>query len=406
MALQETYHDAAAFCGRAFPAGVTLDDFLDRGLKYPQFRRQTAFLLGTFLRRKKFLDGVIGVMCRKLPPRDTFILMEIALAQMFFASGVEAEKAAFVAVELASARHKALVNAVLRRALAEWREGKWRTTDAPEDVLPPSVLQSWRKTFSGEELASLAKSFLTLPDFTFRSVGGALGEASAALPGAESIASPAGSWHFYRTSAPAAVIESSLLAKGKIYIQDPATVAAVGLLSGSEEIHTMLDLCAAPGGKSLLLRELYPAAKLVACDASPRRRELLRENFRRYQAANAETPDDFPPEERKFDLVLLDAPCSNTGVFRRRPDALWRYSDQSVSEAAALQAKLLDDAAARTKENGFLLYSTCSIEDTENRRQIEDFLGRRRGFEMLNSVSLLPSDEHDGAFGALLKRHL
>ncbi|MBO5763056.1 MAG: 16S rRNA (cytosine(967)-C(5))-methyltransferase RsmB, partial [Lentisphaeria bacterium] len=117
----------------------------------------------------------------------------------------------------------------------------------------------------------------------------------------------------------------------------------------------------------------------------------------------AASPWELPADLRDFDLVLADVPCSNTGVFRRRPDALW-HDRQSDPALLALQRKILDAAAARTASGGNLIYSTCSIDPAENEEQISRFLEDNPEFALQNSITLYPGKFHDGAFGALLVR--
>ena len=171
------------------------------------------------------------------------------------------------------------------------------------------------------------------------------------------------------------------------------------------DVRRALDLCAAPGGKSLLLIErMVPGATLTAADRSARRQEQTRENFRcrglEFPVVVAE------PRELagSFDLVLADVPCSNTGVFRRRPDALWRFREEELDEITALQYGILEDAALRVAPGGQLVYSTCSIEPEENSRQIERFTAAHPEFEPVGGGQLLPSTEHDGAYAFLLLR--
>ena len=158
----------------------------------------------------------------------------------------------------------------------------------------------------------------------------------------------------------------------------------------------------------MLLEKLDPAARLVLCDRSEVRQKLTRENFARrglLDRVEIVVGDAAAPEERgEYDVVLLDAPCTNTGVFRRRPDALWRCSPSSLRETAALQRRLLDAAAQMTAPGGVLIYGTCSLEVEENALQISQFVSRHPEFRLESSAELLPSLEHDGAFAARLRK--
>ena len=105
-----------------------------------------------------------------------------------------------------------------------------------------------------------------------------------------------------------------------------------------------------------------------------------------------------------YDVVLADVPCSNTGVFRRRPDALWRFSRAKLEELTKLQFLLLEQAARLTAPGGKLIYSTCSIEDEENRLQVEAFLARHGEFSLVSMRQLLPDLHIDGAFASVLEK--
>jgi 16S rRNA (cytosine967-C5)-methyltransferase len=105
-----------------------------------------------------------------------------------------------------------------------------------------------------------------------------------------------------------------------------------------------------------------------------------------------------------FDKVLVDAPCSNTGVLRRRPDARWNWSEEKLAQLVKLQAEILDAAALRVAPGGRLVYSTCSNEPEENQRQVEAFLSRNPRFELVETRESLPHESgFDGAFAAALE---
>ena len=150
-------------------------------------------------------------------------------------------------------------------------------------------------------------------------------------------------------------------------------------------------------------------AKITACDRSKSRCDLMNVNFKRAGArimvkhlAAQEAAAFFPPET--FDLVLADVPCSNTGVIRRRPDAPWRYTEKHLRELVLLQKEILSALAPLVKQGGFLLYSTCSIEEEEDFLQTKDFLETHKNFSPVSEKLLFPATHHDGAYAALLKR--
>lgn len=202
-------------------------------------------------------------------------------------------------------------------------------------------------------------------------------------------------------------------AEGQFSVQDPATFTAVDLL-GVRPGDTVLDACAAPGGKTVLLAEaMQDHGRLIATDVQADRVARLRENVERLglscvtplqaDLADAAALAALAPEG--FDRVLLDAPCSNTGVLRRRPDARWRFSAERLHALSALQRRLLDAAWPLLKPGGRLVYSTCSLEHEENDAPVDGLLDRyadARGGDRIARVP--PESRTDGAFAAVLEK--
>nr|WP_314741851.1 16S rRNA (cytosine(967)-C(5))-methyltransferase RsmB [uncultured Haemophilus sp.] len=143
---------------------------------------------------------------------------------------------------------------------------------------------------------------------------------------------------------------------------------------------TILDACAAPGGKTTHILEKAPQAVVFALDIEENRLKRVRENLARLNqtatviCGDASQPDQWLEQDVMFDRILLDAPCSATGVIRRHPDIKWLRKESDIAELAALQAKILEALWAKLKPKGTLLYATCSILPEENHLQIERFL--------------------------------
>lgn len=167
---------------------------------------------------------------------------------------------------------------------------------------------------------------------------------------------------------------------GWVSVQDIAAQHAASLLAAEANDH-VLDCCAAPGGKTAHILEQQPTARVLALDADPKRLERVHENLTRLQlnaeviSADASQPDSWWTGEL-FDRILLDAPCSATGVIRRHPDIKWLRREDDITELAALQARILDTLWSTLKPGGTLLYATCSILPEENTQQIEAFKQR------------------------------
>ena len=357
----------------------------------PRYRRSIGHLVLTFFRRRKAIDGLLKQRIRKPPRPAVMALMQGALTQIFFQRAIAPESAVNIAVsEAKKFRADKFVNAVLRRTLAS----EVTFGESPEEVLPDVVLKKWRKR---GELSQLAAAFLKGAEFTFRlEKNWELEEIRA-----EAVASPA--FRFFKGSA-AEVLKSAPFEKKHIYIQDPATSLVFQDLALSWAAKA-LDLCAAPGGKTLMLAELMPAgARIVAADRSWNRQKLTRQNLES-RNVKAEVITALPEElAGSYDVVLADVPCSNTGVFRRRPDALWNFSRDKMTELVKIQRNILESALARTAPGGLLIYSTCSIEEEENSLQVAEFLKEHPELELITQRQLIPDLDTDGAFAAVMKK--
>jgi 16S rRNA (cytosine967-C5)-methyltransferase len=188
---------------------------------------------------------------------------------------------------------------------------------------------------------------------------------------------------------------------GWFYVQDPSTLLAP-LILDPQPGESVLDLCAAPGGKTALLAQgMENRGKIVASDPDPKRLKLVRENCARLGVACVEGWERSADE--KFSRILVDAPCSNTGVLRRRVDLRWRIQPAELERLRSVQLDLLDQAATMLAPGGVLVYSTCSLEPEENSGVVKQFLASHPNFRLETERQLLPfADGVDGAYVAKL----
>ncbi len=189
---------------------------------------------------------------------------------------------------------------------------------------------------------------------------------------------------------------------GRAYVQDASSQRVAPLL-GLEAGMRVLDLCAAPGGKTVHMADLMGAGSIVACDVDEEKVEGLRalkDVVAPVELAAVKVPREgpLPFEQGEFDAVLVDAPCSNTGVLRRRVEARWRLSPEDIAALADLQVDLLRRARAVVKPGGTIVYSTCSLEREEN----EDVVGRFAPGASFDAQRVFPSRETDGGFAAVI----
>ncbi|MFD0708766.1 16S rRNA (cytosine(967)-C(5))-methyltransferase RsmB [Photorhabdus akhurstii] len=168
--------------------------------------------------------------------------------------------------------------------------------------------------------------------------------------------------------------------KGWVTVQDVSAQECVELLKPTNG-EKILDLCAAPGGKTTHILEVAPESQVLAVDIDEQRIKRIKENLQRLNChATVKTGDGRHPEQwaenQQFDRILLDAPCSATGVIRRHPDIKWLRREEDITQLVQLQSEILDAIWPYLKKGGTLVYATCSILPDENSQQISSFLKR------------------------------
>jgi 16S rRNA (cytosine967-C5)-methyltransferase len=196
--------------------------------------------------------------------------------------------------------------------------------------------------------------------------------------------------------------------QGLFYIQDPSTLLAVRELD-PQPGESVLDLCAAPGGKLTVIAQLMRnEGRLLAHDTTPARLKLIEENCARLGVTCVQTvlPSTLNSQPSTlFDRILIDAPCSNTGVMRRRVDLRWRIRLEEIGRLCAAQLDLLRQVSTLLKPCGTMVYSTCSLEPEENNGVMDEFLGEHTEFKLERTRELLPFVEGvDGSYVARLRR--
>ncbi len=190
-------------------------------------------------------------------------------------------------------------------------------------------------------------------------------------------------------------------------VQDPTSAASLSLAS-SLQPKRILDLCAGRGTKTKQLRSMFPNAMIGATEPNDTRRMSLLEIAEEFDIVVYSPESDGPSEP--FDLVVVDAPCSNSGVFARRPEAKYRYNKKNIDSVVELQQTILSEAIEVLQSRGHLLYATCSIDDTENEGQA-NWLSKRHKLYSCDQIRTLPSGQpgseptnwYDGGYSILLQ---
>ncbi len=193
-------------------------------------------------------------------------------------------------------------------------------------------------------------------------------------------------------------------AEGLFVVQDESAMAPATALA-PEPGMTVLDVGAAPGGKTTHLAELmHNQGRIVACDPDARRLAHVEETARRLGLSIVEARATDEPPAGPFDAALVDVPCSNTGVLGRRPELRWRLKPRDLEHLVQLQTRLLIEACERVRPGGAVVYSTCSIEPEENRGVVRNVLTGMREVVLEDEADSVPGRPTDGGYWAKLRR--
>jgi 16S rRNA (cytosine967-C5)-methyltransferase len=350
--------------------GQTLEGALSaaRDLSPPD-RALALAIAGESLRRVPDLDALIDSATRQRLPDDSKarMVLRLALAQKV-GLGTPDHALVATALPLVNGGPRRLVHGVLGTLL---RRGLPALGDP---ALPVPVEERWRAAWGEEVVAAARRQIAKRPllDLSFAEAVAAQGYA--AEHGGVSLAPG----HVRLESASVADLPG--FGGGSWWVQDLAASLPARLIPASAA--DVLDLCAAPGGKTMQLAAA--GHRVTAIDSSKSRLARLRENLERtHLTAELVEGDALTSEpKRQFDGILLDAPCSATGTFRRHPEVLYRARPQIIAASAEFQAKLLKAAARRLKPGGALVYSVCSLEPQEGEEVVSAFLKSDSGFNI------------------------
>lgn len=336
----------------------------------------------------------------KLLDRETQDALRLGLAQLLILD--MAPHAAVNETVAYVGRSGGLVNAVLRRAIRE----KGSLLEARDNAAtyiryshPKWLVQRWVEQFGESETVDLCAWNQQPAPIYVR-----LNRLVAKKPTFEFL-DDHGDDFYSVERVPHAAIES-----GECYVQDPSTAMAAELLSPSPS-HSVLDACAAPGGKTALLAQLMRNdGRIIATDTSGKRLERMNRNMQRLRVNNVTTmvydwlkDSRGPKENKKYDRILLDVPCSNSGVMRRRIDVRWRLKPEDITAQAEVQLQLLLSTLHSLAAGGVLVYSTCSIDKEENEGVIAKAMAAIPSLRLIETRQTLPHrDGVDGAFAAAL----
>lgn len=357
--------------------GEPLEYLMDRTNDDPMPANDRALaraITATTLRRKGQIDTILTHLMEKpLGKRGgpAMHILRIATAQILFME-VADHASVSLAMDMAKADHKArhfarLINGVLRTMARE--KAALLATLKPRDILPVWIAESWDKSYGAPVCDAMAEALSHEPYLDIQTKGDA-------AKWAEKLGGTLLCNGTIRQQSRGMVTALPGFEEGAWWVQDMAASLAASLL-GDVSGREVADLCAAPGGKSAYLAAR--GARVTAVDISNERLKLLDANLKRLNlAANIVSADieKWTPE-RRFDAVLLDAPCSATGTARKHPDVLWLKNPERVERLATIQRRLLQRVVRFLKPGGMLVFCTCSLQWEEG-EAILDFVKREK----------------------------
>jgi 16S rRNA (cytosine967-C5)-methyltransferase len=412
--------------GRDYVADL-LDAALAREKLGPQDRALCQALVYGVARWQMTLDWLIARKTEGRTQKETLrTLLQLGLFQMFWLERIPNHAAVHVTVELAKqlglGPQSGFLNAVLRGYTRERTETEklLRELKTSQPALgyshPEWLYNRWHSRWGAEKAAQLMDWNNSTPP-TYARVNRLKTDAPKLVARweAEHVKFTACNWDWtgegtiFRLDEHPSLADLRSFKDGLFYVQDPSTLLAVRELDPKPG-QSVLDLCAAPGGKTAFIAQLMEnQGDITAQDRDPERLELIRENCARLGVTCVETSiapaKAIAKPAKRFDRVLVDAPCSNTGVMRRRVDLRWRIRPEEIERLRAAQLELLAQAAPRLKPGGALVYSTCSLEPEENAGVVQQFLAAHPDFKLERERELTPfADGVDGAYIARLRR--
>ena len=413
---------AAGIVGEWLKTGAFPDHLIESVDSHRAFVMEVVYGVA---RWKRTLEWVLKRCAERRPDAEVMPYLYVGIYQVFMMDNMEDYAAVNETVEIVKQSGMphlaAFVNAILRRILREKSFIAAELAEQPvavQESHPDVLVNRWQKQFGEKKALALMKWNNARPDVVLRvnrgriSFGPFMEQLAAA--GIEAVPHSFAPEECVMLPHGVSVEEVPGYDTGLFSVQDPSTLVAVRLLDPLAG-EFVLDACAAPGGKTSLIAErMGGKGRIVAMDIQTDRVEIVRENLRRLgiksvtlTQGDAASEGDIKKvcDNRLFDRILLDMPCTNTGVLRRRADARWRFTKKGLGELVELQRKILANMVNFVKPGGLIVYSTCSLETEEGEGVIESFLSTNQGFEKAAVEKIFPPETRtDGAFVCAIRR--
>ncbi|QQL46182.1 transcription antitermination factor NusB [Sulfuriroseicoccus oceanibius] len=389
-----------------------------KNLRDDDQRLATRLVMGT-LQHLRTLDFVLTPMLRNgidsVAPTSLWAL-RLGVEQLLF-TRIPAHAAVSETVSLVSKHQRGFVNAIMRRVQREKSEITAKLEEAPAPVrysIPDKLFNRWVEAYGEDATIALCEVINEPAPTTFR-INELKPDARQRIEASGIAISPVEDWEdYYQVADPKQSIPADWFEQGWIYAQDPAASVAVRTLA-PQPGEQVLDACAAPGGKTFLTAlAINNQGNITATDSDPDRIERIEENCQRLGITCASTATtDWTDLDATLDVpaaVLIDAPCSNTGVLRRRIDARYRKTTLNPGPITSTQRRILANILTRIPDGGRCVYSTCSIDPAENahcvHRVIDELTSSHPELKLtfVEDHQTLPHiDDVDGHYAALIK---
>jgi len=429
----------------AFVQDLLDQKFRQSTLSLPDRRLATQLVYGV-LRRRGTLDALLGPKInRELHQVEPWIweILRLGAFQLLLLTNIPPHAALNESVELAifmnQPRAKGFINAVLRSLLPlltqdqisecgpdalPLADGVYRKlgqsvfpdpTNSPVEYLaqafslPDWLVSRWLERYGWQECMRLGFWFAGPAPLTLR-INPLRCERELFMQKIDGVTAPGIHPQSVRLRSHVSVADIPGFTEGHFVVQDDSAMRVASALAPDPGQH-ILDMCAAPGGKTTHLAELMGnRGRILACDVEERKLQPLKDTCLRLGLTIIETKalDTRHNEEAPaglFDAVLADVPCSNTGVLGRRPEVRWRLKPSDLVHLANLQARLLHQGCERVRPGGKIVYSTCSIEPEENQMVVHGLLRARQDFNLEAEETNIPGFPADGGYWARLRRN-
>ncbi len=330
-------------------------------------------------------------------------ILKMAVYQLVFMDRVPLYAVVFESVELSkkfSPYQAGFINGILRKFALDLPLKTWATQAKEEEVysLPAAFIQEISAAYPNEKMTILEASILR-PKMTFLAFD-SFEKKNEYIKVYDGI-------HFQYYNMKKDHEPFTIFDEKKVYIQNPTPGMLIETLSKEVKFKRGLDLCSAPGGKLILLDSIFKGATWTANEVSGQRAKTLKENLIKYDLnVNVVENDGTTLETAElFDFIVVDAPCSNSGVLNKKPEARYRLNEQTLDELKNLQLKLLENAYRLLEVNGQIWYMTCSILPEENEKILDQFVSNHPDMKIKTIKLILPDLKGvDGGFGAAITK--